>query len=292
MMKKRTDVFDYGQQRTCPTCSNIFSGKFCNRCGEKVIDQRERSIRHFLAEIVNAFTFLDGKFPRSIKTVLVSPGKLSFDVVRGIKIPYMKPVSLFFVANFLYFLFPLFEAFNTSLNSQLKYQQYSEWVQQLVDRKIENRGITFSEFELRYNESSTSKAKLMLVVVVFLFSIVLSVINFSRNAYYADHLTVSFEFMAYTLLFTTISLSVLLVLVVRLGVIFETDLTWILYDEKLLLLPLIFVFTLYFLYRMQVKFYTSKWWIAAVKALLLFFGFTLVVTVYRFILFFVTFWTI
>jgi hypothetical protein len=290
--RKRPDLFDYEVTRECLNCGNAFQGKFCNRCGEKVISQQERSIRNFFTEILSAFTFLDGKFPRSVKSILFYPGKLASDNVRGIRVPYMKPVSLFFVANFLYFLFPFSEVFNTSLNSQLKYQEHSELAQQMVQEKVAVRGLTFADFEISYNDASKDWAKLLLIVIVFIFSIVLGIVNYSKKRFYADHLTASFEYMAYTLLFTTIAITSILVLVVRIAENMNVDLLWIFNDEKKLLLPLIAISTLQFLWRMQLRFYSNHWLLSMFKALLLFFGFFGVVMIYRFILFFVTFWSV
>jgi hypothetical protein len=290
--RKRPDLFDYEVTRECLNCGNAFQGKFCNRCGEKVISQQERSIRNFFTEILSAFTFLDGKFPRSVKSILYHPGKLASDNVRGIRVPYMKPVSLFFVANFLYFLFPFSEVFNTSLNSQLKYQEHSELAQQMVQEKVAVRGLTFADFEISYNDASKDWAKLLLIVIVFIFSIVLGIVNYSKKRFYADHLTASFEYMAYTLLFTTIAITSILVLVVRIAENMNVDLLWIFNDEKKLLLPLIAISTLQFLWRMQLRFYSNHWLLSMFKALLLFFGFFGVVMIYRFILFFVTFWSV
>lgn len=292
LTKKRPDTFEYTIQRTCPTCKNIFQGKFCNRCGEKVFEPNERSIRHFFGDLLNAFTFLDGKFPRSVKSILVNPGDLSANVAMGVRIPFMKPVSLFFVANFVYFLFPFFEVFNTSFNSQLRYQPYSNLVERMVENKTAELGISIQDFEIRYNGKSSDWAKLLIVIIVFLFSLVVSLINFSRNHYFADHLTVSFEFMSYTILYATIALSYMLYLVIKVAGWVGYELQWIFEQEGRLLLPTIVVCLLYFLWRMQIRFYKNHWFKALLKSLVLFAGFATVLLSYRFILFFVTYWSV
>ncbi len=290
--RKRVDLFDYAVVRECLTCGASFQGKFCGRCGEKVVDQRERSIRHFFAEVLNAFTFLDGKFPRSLKIILVNPGKLSFDVVRGIRIPYMRPVSLFFLANFLYFLLPLTEAFNTSLHSQLTGQWHSEIAKGMMEAKITDQNVTYIEFETLYNNVSSSRAKLLLIVIVFLFSLVLSIVNFSKRRYYADHLTVSFEFMAFTLLYVSIVIIGLLVVVMAMIEKIKPDLMWLFQREDFVILPLTLASLFYFLWRMQIMFYENRWWIGFLKAVFGLGGFMAMVMVYRFILFFITLWSV
>lgn len=290
--RKRPDLFDYEVTRECLNCGNSFRGKFCSRCGEKVVDQRERSIRHFLGEVLNAFTFLDGKFPRSLKMILISPGKLSFDVVRGVRMPYMRPVSLFFLANFLYFLLPLTEAFNTSLHSQLTGQWHSEIAKGIMEAKITAQNITYTEFETMYNNVSSSRAKLLLIVLVFLFSLVLSIVNFSKRRYYADHLTVSFEFMSFTLLYVSIIIMVMLIVVMAAIEKFKPDLMWLFQREHFVILPLTLASLFYFLWRMQIRFYKNRWWVGFLKAAFVLVGFMFMIVLYRFMLFFVTFWSV
>jgi hypothetical protein len=117
VFKKRQDSFDYNVSHSCKNCGSQFKGKFCNHCGEKVIDVSDRSFIKIAESVLNAFTFLEGKFWRSFKLILLDPGKLTSDIRSGIQVPYMKLVGLFFVANFFYFLFPVFDTFNSSLYS-------------------------------------------------------------------------------------------------------------------------------------------------------------------------------
>lgn len=286
------DLFDYSVARKCVTCGAEFQGKFCSRCGEKVMDPRERSIRHFLGEVLNAFTFLDGKFPRSVKMILVNPGKLSFDVVRGVRIPYMRPVSLFFLTNFLYFLFPLSEAFNTSLHWQLNGQWHSGIANRMIESKINDQGVTYAELETLYNSVSSNRAKLLLVIVVFLFSLVLSVVNFSRKRYYADHLTVSFEFVSFTLLYVSILLICVLIAVMVVLDGLKPEWLWIFQREDYVILPLTLAALFYFLWRMQITFYENSRWFGFLRAVFVLAGFWAMVMVYRLILFFVTLWSV
>jgi hypothetical protein len=117
--KKHPDQFDFELERICLTCDNKFQGRYCNKCGEKVIEPYDRSIKHFFDNLLNAFTFIDGKFLNSFRTMLLKPGKMSADIAIGRRQPYMKPVAFFFVANFIYFFFPISKTFNSTLYAQL-----------------------------------------------------------------------------------------------------------------------------------------------------------------------------
>src|SRR5688572_3875486 len=120
--------------RVCKNCSNEFQGRFCNQCGEEIIAQHERSILHFLENVFHTITHADSKIFKNLRLILVNPGMLSKNLAIGKRQPFMKPISMFFVANLIYFLFPLFHSFNTSLNSQAELQVYSGIVRPVVKK--------------------------------------------------------------------------------------------------------------------------------------------------------------
>lgn len=292
LFSKRKDDFDYDVQRSCLTCNTSFQGRFCSHCGEKVVDQHDRSIKSLLSDLMNAFTFLDGKFPTSVKAILLQPGKLSEDVVRGVRVPYMKPVSLFFVANFLYFLLPGSEIFNTSLKSQLVTSPFRQIIENLLHSKIAELNSSYEQFEIVFNTESSSWAKLLIVLIVVLFSVVTAFVNFSRSRYFADHLTYAFEFMSYVVFYPVILFFSLTYFVYWIGQQMGTDLIWLFRDELSFQLPVFILLLFYFLLRGQIRFYKSHWVKALIKALILFSGLVGIVLVYRFVLFFVTYWSL
>lgn len=95
-MFKKIDSFDYKIQRTCKNCENQFAGRFCNICGEKVIEPKDRSLLKLFENIFNAFTFVDSKFWKSFNSLLFKPGRLSEHISSGIQVPYMSLLGLFF----------------------------------------------------------------------------------------------------------------------------------------------------------------------------------------------------
>lgn len=88
--KKKQDTFDYEQERICKNCAYEYKGRFCCRCGQKVVEPNERTVSHFLGHIFNTFTFVDSKLGNSLKSMIVSPGVPIFFyfVIRGIKTFY------------------------------------------------------------------------------------------------------------------------------------------------------------------------------------------------------------
>lgn len=292
LFSRKKDDFDYGLQRTCLTCNTSFQGKYCSRCGEKVVDQQDRSIKNFLSDLLNAFTFLDGKFPRSIKTILLQPGKLSEDVVHGIRVPYMKPVSLFFVGNFLYFLLPSPEVFNTRLSSQINSWPFQQIVQSIVQPKIDKLAISYQEFEVLYNAESSNWAKLLIVLIVIMFSGLTAMVNYSKSRFYADHITLAFELISFVLFYPVMLLFAFLYLLYFVGLQLGYDLSWLFTNDPLYLIIVFISWVFYFLFRAEIQFYKAQWVKALLKSLTLFVGLVGIVLVYRFVLFFVTYWSL
>lgn len=287
---KQPDRFDYQVNRTCKNCASVFQGKFCPRCGEKVVEDYERSIRYFADDLLNALTSLDGKFFTSIRLLLTNPGKMSADIVAGKRAPYMRMVNLFFVANFFYFLFPIFEAFNTSFNAQYSMQPYSPMIQPWVDARLAATGTSIEAYAAAFNQQSSDNAKLLLVFIVLVFSWVLYLINRRRKEYYADHLTLSFEFMSFTVFFPTLLMSTLLLGALKLAAWIGLDWSHLFYDE--IISPVILLFILYFIVRAQITFYGVSRPKAVIQSLLLFVGFAATIVAFRFALFLVTYWMV
>lgn len=289
---KRPDGFDYQAERTCKTCAMVFHGKYCPRCGEKVVEAYERSIRYFVDDLLSALTSLDGKFFKSLRMLLTNPGRMSADIAAGKRVPYMRMVSLFFVANFFYFLFPIFEAFNTSFNSQYQMQPYGRLIRPWVDSRIAATGSTREAYAEAFNSQSSDNAKLLLVFIVLMFSWILTAINWKRKEFYSDHLTLAFEFMSFTIFFPTLIFSATLLALLEIVAWFGQDLRFLFYNEDIFIFPSIVAMILYFFVRSQVTFYHATWLNAVIRSLLMFLGFAVTMVAFRFILFVVTYYMV
>lgn len=73
---------------------------------------------------------------------------------------------------------------------------------------------------------------------------------------------------------------------------FKPDLMWLFQREHFVILPLTLASLFYFLWRMQIRFYKNRWWVGFLKAAFVLVGFMFMVVLYRFMLFFVTFWSV
>jgi hypothetical protein len=176
IFKKKEDQFNYDTSRICLSCNTGFEGRYCSKCGEKVIEPNDRSLNYFMSGLLNADTFIDGKFFRSLKTLIISPGQLSADISVGKRQPYMKPIALFFVGNFIYFLFPIFETFNTTLDVQISGTPLSGFAKEILISS--HPDYQTESFRTAYSNASTNWSKILLIVMVPLFFPFVASINF------------------------------------------------------------------------------------------------------------------
>jgi hypothetical protein len=264
----------------CKSCGNSFTGNYCNECGEKVLSPSDRSFKTFLSNILIAITFADSKMIKTLWLVLKKPGFVSKEFANGRRVNYLKPISLFFVLNLIYFFFPLIQLFNASLKTQL-YSPFGSFYQTIVAHRIIDLGMTVDSFSLIYNLKTTGFAKLMVMVFVVLGSLPLNILYWKKNRFFTDHVGYVVELACFNLFINATVLSIL-VTVFGLGHYL---------NERVL--TTIFISTnLYFLLRSGSEFYQEHGWRLVIKSVLMILFLKLALEIYRAILFFVTIWSL
>ena len=263
---------------------------YCNLCGEKVILPKDRKFKTFLGSVLIATTFVDNKFIKSLWLIIRNPGFLSKEYVEGKRVRYMRPLQLFFILNLVYFLFPVLQMFNSSLYTQRYVLPHGKLAQEIVMQKIDAEKIDILAFELMYNNKTTSLAKLLIVVFVILASLPLSLIFLKKNRYFTDHVALSVELTCFNLAVNAIGLSILFWITNKLLHWNPGGYERYLNDSTL---TIIFICTnLYFLFRAARTFYNQKGKRLVLKAVGGILGLFLALEAYRFILFFITVWSL
>lgn len=271
----------------CKSCGNNFSGKYCNACGEKVLDEKERSIRYFLGQLINAITFADTKFLKTVKLLFTRPGFLALEYVEGRRNLYTKPIALFFIINILYFLFPGVDTFNSTLHSQLNGQRYSAYAQQTFDKNFAEDERSREVLETVYNKKSTEISKSILLLFSFLFSLPLSLVFMSRKQFYFNHLIFSVNFTSFLILGISFATFYLLYFVLYGLQLTGIDISDFDVNNDYVIGATLLAILIYLFLALR-RFYQQKTWITALKSLLLAFTVFPVLIVYRFVLFLIT----
>lgn len=279
-----------GPDRTCKSCGHSFKGLYCNLCGEKVLETKDRTFRSFLQNILLALTFADNKFVKTWWLIVRNPGFISKEYVEGRRVNYIKPLQVFFVLNLIYFLFPLLQLFNTSLRTQLYLRTHSKLVQSMVYSKVGKDPLVLRGYELMYNEKSTGLAKLLIIVFVVVAAVPMALIYRKRNRFFTDHVTLAVELTAFNLAVNAIALSLFLMLTN--AVLHWTHLGWEKYLDDTTLTIIFILTNSYFLFAAGRTFYHQRGKMLLLKIVLGLLGLFVALEVYRLILFLITFWTL
>lgn len=255
-------------------------------CGEKVIEPKDRKFKTFLGSVLIATTFVDNKFAKSLWLTIKTPGFLSREYVDGRRVHYMRPLQMFFILNLVYFLFPILQMFNATLQTQQYVLPHKALAHRMVLEKIQKEGLDMQGFELMYNDKTTSLAKLLVVMFVVLASLPLSLIFQKKNRYFTDHVALSVELTSFNLAINAIGLSFLFLIISKLFSWGDINSGNYLNDVTL---TIIFVITnFYFIFRSARTFYNQKGKRLIIKSMLGVLGLFLALEAYRFLLFFIT----
>jgi hypothetical protein len=88
----------------CGTCDAVLTGAFCHECGEARPHDGDLAVRHLLHDAVHDLTHLDGKIWRTIKALLLEPGRLTTEYWEGRRGLWIRPFRLYLVIYLLHLL--------------------------------------------------------------------------------------------------------------------------------------------------------------------------------------------
>lgn len=255
-----------------------------------MLDERDRKTGSFLKTVLMATTISDNRFIKSLRHTIAHPGFLSREYVDGRRVPYMRPLQMFFILNVIYFLFPVLQLFNSSLYTQIHVLPHARLARNIVAHRIVADKVTMIGFELMYNEKTTRLAKLLVVLFVAVAALPLSLIFRRRNRLFSDHMALAIELSSFNIAVNAIGLSLLLMLV---NMVFHwSKVGWGSYLNDLTLTIIFILTNLYFIFNAARTFYNQKGKRLVIKAFLGILGLFLALEVYRFLLFFITLWTL
>jgi len=187
---------------TCKNCGNVFSGFYCNNCGEKIYTTHDKSLLHLLEEAFHFITHFEGTFLTTLKTIFSKPGKLSFDYCNGQRKKYFKPISFFMLVVVLYFVFPAFKGLNMNMNTYASDKYGYTWATvPIIKAKMEAKKISYTEVASLYDAKSPKVSKLLLFVYILLASILLTVLYAARKMAFFDHFILATEMISFWILF-------------------------------------------------------------------------------------------
>ncbi len=267
----------------CQNCGTLLAGKFCHACGQKKIEDKERTIKHFIYQFFGAAFFLENNVFRNLWYLLSKPGFLAAEYLDGRRKRYMTPLSLFLLINLVYFFAVHLSDLNLSLREQMFQPQHKSLATAMVERRLERRETTLDAYASEYDEQSTALSKTLIILHAPVMALLLTLIYLKRRYYFTDHIVFSVYIVAFVMLLSIIANVILKLLVT--GRIIEPQVFFPIYGWLFLI-----AFPAYFAIALK-RFYRETWVWTIIKTIPVLAAFVVAHFVYRTLLFLIVFWT-
>jgi hypothetical protein len=87
----------------CRNCEVRAIGRYCHKCGQDTLADRELPIFFLVTHLFNKAFALDGRLPATLKNLIWRPGRLSKEYRAGKIVKYVHPVKLFWFSTIVFF---------------------------------------------------------------------------------------------------------------------------------------------------------------------------------------------
>ncbi len=278
---------DKPDKNLCSNCGEPLIGKFCHACGEKRRSRKDMAMSNFVKEVFRKFTHLDSKLIRSLFFLVVKPGFLTVEYLRGRQKPYEKPLTVFLTINLIYFLtigFNGYRTYENPLATQLR-NPYKDVVEAMLESRFHGDTVALSQFVVKFDHQVHILAKSMLLLMVPMYAAGLWLLYRSRKMYFGEHLITALHLHA-----------LMLVLNMFLGIVTQGMIVkWIIKDPSMMEMmnefvePFFWTGLVMFLTIRRV--YPESIGKMVLKALLMSVMWSHFLILYRFVVFLCTFYT-
>ncbi|MEO8160633.1 MAG: DUF3667 domain-containing protein [Arenimonas sp.] len=202
-----------------------------------------------LKEAFQQVTELDGKLLRSLRLLLFRPGVLSREYIDDRRVRYASPISLFLLANVLYFFSPAMSDFNLPFADQVPGpmavrsldpsvdigavrrqqlarnfgQAHSRWTAPLVERKLKAGIATHPGYDMHalaqdYDREAGIVGKVLIVVHVPIMALALALVLLRKRRYFVEHFVVALHLFTFLLLYAQLLLTPMNWIATRAGI--------------------------------------------------------------------------
>lgn len=266
---------------TCKNCGNNYTDNFCNHCGEKRYEEKDKSVPHLLLEGLHFITHLEGTFFNTIITLFKRPGKFSLDYCNGIRKKYFKPLSLFLLLVILYLLFPIFNGLNIKPHEHVTHSLYGEYAMRKAIKVMEEKQMTDAQFGEAFRHASEKTSKFLLFLIIPVMALFSWMTSFKKRKYFYDNFVFSIEATSLFILWTFLIFPLLFRIFNYFLPVRDEGGQYIFFINL--------SFFLIYLIIAAKRFFGFKWWYSIAYSLLYMFVLAIFIQfVYNFILFFIT----
>ena len=131
------------KEKDCLNCGTEVIGRYCHVCGQENLEPKE-NFWHLITHFFYDFTHFDGKFFSTLKYLIIKPGFVSSEYVKGKRASFLHPIRMYiFTSAFFFIIFFWMVSLGDVDFTQKKYigQDSVSWVntQELALRGAESQ---------------------------------------------------------------------------------------------------------------------------------------------------------
>jgi hypothetical protein len=231
---------------------------------------------------------VEGRLPKTIKVLLLRPGKLTKDYIDNNCSNYIAPTTLYFTINFLFFLLlPLINTENSKFLS-FSYSSFTKaegFFKDQIFSDLSKSNLLFEEYRAMFDTHIALNQPALIFIIIPFVALLLKMIEIRQKRYYVEHIVFTFHFMSFFLIIFSITAS-LTSFVIWLILAFDINLSIVFFI--VFFLSLFIGLILIYLFLAIRTYYNHKITTTFWKTILLFFGFIAIFFGYISFLFFHT----
>lgn len=91
------------KEKFCLNCETPLIGRYCHICGQENLEPKE-TVWGIITHFFNDITHFDGKFFSTVKYLMIRPGFLSAEYIKGRRARYLNPIRLYVFTSAFFFL--------------------------------------------------------------------------------------------------------------------------------------------------------------------------------------------
>jgi len=174
----------------CISCNRNLLGDYCHHCGEKVVTVDDFSFKRLMADAFSSIFNIDSSFYKSLKYLLIKPGFLTQEYIRGHRKPYMKPFQLYLLCIIVFYVF--FSSVDIFLVPSQWFFNSSEPAMEdtrILAKSIADKwNLTNEELSILYDARVGTNSKLFIFILLPFIALGSMLIGYSSHKQYGIHL--------------------------------------------------------------------------------------------------------
>jgi hypothetical protein len=185
---------------SCPECGETLAGEYCHRCGEKRLESRDISVRHFFDEAAQELTSVEhSKLFHTIWALMFRPGFLTSEWMAGRRRRYLKPLNLCLgILALSLFAYSVYKPVSMYDIEKFIRQSKQEETVKLFDRFAAKKHMETKALFDRLNEKWQRFMSLSPLVFVGGFALVLQLVFLFSRRYFVEHLVFSMHYVSFS----------------------------------------------------------------------------------------------